>query len=148
MTIERHNVYNVKKRLSYFLIVFGGVLLTINFLTWINTNLTESVFSNWNLLSFTLQGSIFIFIGYWNLRSEKYFIEWDNKKINYLLPKSKGVESITIAKIKCVTTNLFEIDIKLENSEKTINLDNVQFREIRKIKEKFEGIKMAINRNN
>lgn len=143
--MERFKVYNVKKRLSYFLIVFGGVLLTISFLTWINTNLTGSVFSNWNLLSFALQGSIFIFIGYWNLRSEKYFIEWDNEKLNYFLPKNKSVESITIAEIKHISINLFEINLKFENTEKTINLDNLQFREIRKIKEKFEEIKMATN---
>ncbi len=145
--MERFKVYNVKKRLSYFLIVFGGVLLTISFLIWINTNLTGSVFSNWNVLQFALQGSIFIFIGYWNLRSGKYFIEWDKEKINYLLPKSKDVESITIAEIKHISINLFEINLKFENAEKTIKLDNLQFEEIKKIKEKFEGIKMSVSKN-
>ncbi len=66
--------------------------------------------------------------------------------MNYFLPKNKNIETITISEIKNVSINLFEIHLKLLDTEKIINLDNLEFKEIRRIKEKFEQIKSSTDK--
>lgn len=144
--MERFKVYKVKKGLAYFLIIFGGVLLLLGIALLIKTILGGTSV-DWNSVIFILQGSLFIIMGYLNLRSDKYYIEWDENKLNYFLPKSNSIETVTISEIKDVSINLFEIHLKLEDTEKIIHLDNLQFKEIRRIKEKFEQIKSSTEEN-
>ena len=144
--MERFKVYKAKKGLAYFLIVFGGVFLILGIGFLIKTIL-DGTSVDWNSLTFILQGSLFIVMGYLNLRSDKHFIEWDENKLNYFLPKNKNIETVTISEIKNVSINLFEIHLKLVDTEKIINLDNLQFKEIRRIKEKFEQIKSSTEEN-
>jgi hypothetical protein len=90
---------------------------------------------------FTIQGILFILIGGSYLKSRKYFIEWDEKELRFLLPDNKGVETIKIDEIQSVSIKLFEIELKLKNGTRTLNLENLQFEDIKKIKEKFEPLK-------
>jgi hypothetical protein len=72
------------------------------------------------------------------LKSRKYFIEWDEKELRFLLPDNKRVEAIKIDEIESVRIKLFEIELKMKIGVRTLNLENLQFEDIKKIKEKFE----------
>ena len=66
----------------------------------------------------------------WNGTTGKYGI--------YCL--TKRAEVIKLDEIESVNIKLFEIELILKNGIKTIKLDNLEFEDIRRIKERFGGI--------
>ena len=142
--MERIRVFKVRKGLAWFIIIFGtfftilGVLILIKSL--INGFIIHFPSGDWNSVIFTLQGLLFIIMGYSNLKNKKYYIEWDDKKLRFLLPYTKKVETIIFSEITSVKIKLFEIEFKLTDSVRTLNLDNLEFDDLRKVKKKFEEI--------
>jgi hypothetical protein len=64
----------------------------------------------------------------------------DFKLNTVILPDTKKIEAIKFEQIQSISIRLFEIELKLANYTRTINLDNLQFEDLRKVKEKFERI--------
>lgn len=121
------------------LALLGGALLIIR---WLGGEIQG--FSMFSSVAFLLQGALLSLLGWMNLRSGKYFVEWDQKEIRCYLPAMKRIETIEIEKITGVNVHLFEIQLNLGDEIRTINLENAQFKEIRKIKDKFEEIKRVV----
>ena len=138
--MERLKIYKEKKGLANFLIVFGSIFLIVGLVLMINS-VTDKTNLIWNSVAFTLQGILFILMGYLNLRSDKYFIEWDENRMNYLLPNISDINTIIFSEIRSVRIELFEIHLDLGESEETINLENLQFEHIKSLKHKFEEIR-------
>ena len=138
--MERIKIYKVKRGFSNFLVVFGSVFLIIG-LGIIIKSVINKTNLEWNSITFSLQGILFIIMGYMNLRSEKYFIEWDDTHVKYLLPNTNSIETINFSEIRNVRIDLFEIHLDLGESEKTFNLENLQFEHIKSLKHKFKEIK-------
>jgi hypothetical protein len=139
--MERVKVYKVNRGFSKFLIAFGTTLLIIGIFLAVKFIAGDSKI-DWVLFLFILQGVLFIFLGYSRLKSERYFIEWDETQLRYLLPDSRSVEAIRFSEIRNVRIDLFEIHLILEASEMTIKLDNLQFKQIQTLKQMFETIKV------
>ena len=144
--MTRINVFKTSTFLSKFFIVFGafftiiGILLLIKAL--INGFNTKFPSGDWNSVLFTFQGLLFIIMGTGNLSVRKYYIEWDDNELQFLLPDTKKLETIKLEDIISVTIRLFEIDLKLPDKTRTLDLSNLQFEDLKKIKEKFEDIKL------
>jgi hypothetical protein len=85
-------------------------------------------------------------MGAGNLYARKYYIEWDDNELKFLLPDTKKLETIKLGDIISVTVRLFEIELKLPVKSRTIDLSNLQFEDLKKIKEKFEDIKRIKNK--
>ena len=81
-------------------------------------------------------------MGAGNLSVRKYYIEWDDNELHFLLPDTKTLETIKLGDIISVAIRLFEIDLKLPDKTRTLDLSNLQFEDLKKIKEKFEDIKL------
>jgi hypothetical protein len=145
--MERFKIYKGKKGYAKFMIVLGGIFLILGIFLIINSGTDDSTL-NWSSVPYTLQGILFIFLGYVLLRSDKYFIEWDEVQMNYLLPNMKSAESILFSEIRGIKIKLFEIQLDLEHTRKTLNLENLQFEEIRSLKQKFEDMKTNIENKN
>ena len=96
--MERLKVYKVKRGYLNFLVVFGSIFLIIG-LWLIIKSVIQKTNLEWNSITFSLQGIIFIIMGYMNLRSEKYFIEWDDTQVKYLLPNTNRIERINFSEI-------------------------------------------------
>ena len=79
-------------------------------------------------------------MGYSFVKNKKYFMEWDDREIRYLLPYTKKTEVIKLDEIESVNIKLFEVVLKLKNGSKIIKLDNLEFEDIRRIKERFGEI--------
>lgn len=141
--MTRIRVFKVNKGLAYFLISLGGIQVIVSLGLFIKDLMTDfdSSPEPWNYALLFAQGVLLIILAGFNIRSGKYYIEWDNYCIKYLLPKSKAPESILLADIKDVKIKLFEIHIQGDGIDKILDLENVQFDEIRAIKNKFEQIK-------
>ncbi|NMB58110.1 MAG: hypothetical protein GYA12_03000 [Chloroflexi bacterium] len=100
---------------------------------------------DWNFLFMTIQGILFIIMGVGNIIVKKYFIEWDDNEIRFLLPDTKKLETIKIDNINSVSIRLFEIELQLKDNTRILDLSNLEFEDIKKIKEKFEIIKRLKN---
>lgn len=144
--MERIRVYKVFKGFAGFFISFGtiftllGILLLIkSFIDGFNVKFPSG---DWNSVMFTIQGLLFILMGYSNLRSKKYFIEWDEGELRYYLPDTNAIETIQFSEIESVIIKLFEIELKLIDSVKKINLENLEFEDLKRVKKKFEEISL------
>lgn len=80
-------------------------------------------------------------MGAGNLYVRKYYIEWDDDKLMFLLPDTKKLETIILSDIISVNIRLFEIELKLLDKTRSLDLSNLQFEDLKKIKEKFENLK-------
>jgi hypothetical protein len=145
--MERIKIYKAKKGFTMFLIVFGSILFLIGFLLSFNS-IKGSTNIDCHLIGFMVQGFFFIFLGYLSLRSGKYFIEWDESQMRYLLPSGKNIETIVFAEIENIRIELYEIHLEFEDNEKTLNLENLQFEQIKSLKQKFAEIKATTEKAN
>jgi hypothetical protein len=142
--MERIGVYKASPWLAKFFVVFGSIvtllgvsLLIKSLIAGFNIHFPSG---DWNSVTFTIQGILFILFGYSNLKSRRYYIEWDNDELRFLLPGNKKTETIRFDQIRSVNIRLFEIELILESGVKILNLDNLQFGDLKKIKLKFESI--------
>lgn len=144
--MERHNILTTHKGLAWFLVVLGALLAILGGVLLIIRLLGGEVleFSLFSAVAYLVQGVLLVLLGGLTLRSGKYFVEWDQKEIRIYLPANKRVEVFEIDKITRVDIHLFQIQLTLGENTGTIDLENAQFKEIRKIKEKFEEIKRAV----
>jgi hypothetical protein len=142
--MERIRVSKVYPGVAKFFLIFGiifsalGVFLLINSLIkGFNLRFPSG---DWDSILFPIQGIFFILLGYSSLNSRKYFIEWDDNELRFLLPDTKKPEAIKFDQIQSVYIKLYEIELELSNSTRTLKLDNLQFEDLRKVKDKFEDI--------
>ena len=133
-----------------FFIIFGGLFTIIGifllikaFNTGFNTNFQNG---DWNSVLYTFLGGIFIIKGVEDLYVKKYYIEWDDNELRLLLPDNKILETIILSDIDHVNIRLFKIEFKLKDKTRLINLGNLRYKDLRKIKEKFEEIDKSKNK--
>jgi hypothetical protein len=143
--MERIRVFKGKSGLAKFLVIFGSIFTLFGLVLFVKYAVAGFNFKfpsgDWNSVFFTIQGILFVIMGSSYLKSRKYFIEWDDRELRFLLPDSKGVVTILIDEIQSVSIKLFEIELKLKNEIRTLNLENLQFEDIKKIKEKLESLR-------
>lgn len=133
--MERIAAFKIQKGLARGFMVFGIVFLLLGLGLAIKSE------DGWITIVYMIQGVLFFFIGYINIRNRKYYIEWDEKEIRSYLPHNKKPDTVKISDIKAVSIKLFEIELQLEDEIKILKLENLQFEELKKIKTKFEEIK-------
>ena len=142
--MERIKVFRGKEWLAKFFVVFGILYTLIALGLLIKYAIAGFDFhfpsGGWSSVMFFFQGILFIIMGFASLKSRKYFIEWDEKEMRFFLPGTKVVDTIIIDDIKSVNIKLFEIGLELTNGPKKINLENLEFEDIRKIKGKLDKL--------
>jgi len=148
--MEKIKVYKSDMGIAKFFLIFGiiftimaGAFVVKYLIAGFDTRFFEG---NWSFVFFTFQGILFIIMGASVLYSRKYFIEWDEKEIRYLLPGNKKPEVIRFDDIISVNIRLFQIEIMVASGIKTIHLDNLQFEDLRKVKEVFENLNQVNHR--
>ncbi|HOB83558.1 MAG TPA: hypothetical protein PK521_06640 [Bacteroidales bacterium] len=142
--MERIRIFKGSPVFGKFYIIFGaffaltGIVVTaINLTGGFDERLNGG---DWSFVLFILQGILISIMGWSFIRNQKYYMEWDDREIRYLLPYTKRAEVIKLDEIESVNIKLFEIELILKNGIKTIKLDNLEFEDIRRIKERFGGI--------
>ena len=147
--MTRINVFKASSSFSWFFLVFGSVFLVLGAILFIRALIEgfewQFFSGDWNSVIYMIQGILFMAMGLSNLLNRKYFIEWDDSEIRFLLPRSKQVEMVRISELSEVEIRLFEIRITLPDKTRVLDLNNLQFEDLRKIKEKFETIRNRVN---
>jgi len=142
--MTRIHVFKASSSFSWFILIFGSVFLVLGIILFIRALIEgfewQFFSGDWNSVIYILQGILFLVMGLSNLLNRKFFIEWDDSEIRFLLPKKKAVETVRIPEISSVEIRLFEIQISLPDKTHLLDLNNLQFEDLRKIKEKFESI--------
>mgnify|MGYP000014696627 CR=1 FL=1 len=143
--MEKIKVYKSGMFIAKFFLVFG-IIFTLFAAAFVVKYLiagfdTRFLEGNWSFVFFSFQGILFIIMGASALYGRKYFIEWDDNEIRYLLPGNKKPEVIRFDDIISVNIRLFQIEIMVSSGIKTIQLDNLRFEDLRKVKEIFENLK-------
>jgi hypothetical protein len=148
--MTRINVFKNPTAMVRFFIIFGGLFTIIGIFLLIkafnngfNTNFQNG---DWNSVLYTFLGGIFIIKGVEDLYVKKYYIEWDDNELRLLLPDNKTLETIILSDINHVNIRLFKIEFKLKDKTRLINLGNLRYKDLRKIKEKFEEIDKSKNK--
>lgn len=143
--MELIKLYTIKRNTQKFLMFTGlffflfGLFLLIYFLNiGFDTNFPKG---DWNSIIFTLQGVLFFATGYSQLRYERYFIEWDSTKLRYFLPKDKVIQTINLSDILDLKINNNIVIINSKEKEITINLKNIEYHKLKRIKKRFKEIK-------
>lgn len=147
--MTRIKVFKTYTVLLKFFIVIGSITTLLGlfmiikaFASGFNTKFPSG---DWNAVIFIFQGLLFILVGTANLINRKYYIEWDDKELHILLPDSKKVETIKFDEIDFVKIKLFEIHLILRDRTRILDLNSLQFEDLKKIKERFETISKLDN---
>ncbi len=146
--MERVYLYRTNRKFVRFFLIFSIIVLIISLFLlsrvaffWL---INQSVEFHWNYLTYALQSVAFILLAMSFLKKEKNFIEWNEKEINYLLPKSTEPVNVIIANIKGVEIGLNAVIITENNLQKIITLENAEYKDLKRIKNRFEEIKRAL----
>jgi hypothetical protein len=90
---------------------------------------------------FLFNGVIWILMIRDSMKKEKYFVSWNDREINFLLPKSDKEESVRIENIKSLKISRSNIEIGLKNNEsRHFNLNYFFYPERQVIIDFFEDI--------
>ena len=147
--MERIDIYKIRKKSVRFLTYSGLVLLFFGMVMLVIAIVHgfryEFPGGDWNYVIILIQGILLFFTGQSLLKGAKYFIEWDNEELRYFLPKSKLIETIRLSEIQSIEIKLHEIKIRLPESHKDINLRNISYNELKRIKKKFEELSQTTN---
>jgi hypothetical protein len=102
--------------------------------------------SRTSLTFIVFQGLIVILQYAIALKNTRYFIEFGDNSISYLLPKQCSPESVNLQDINEIEVKLNEVVIHLPEGEKVLRFENVAYRELKQIKQRFEELKVAIDK--
>ena len=144
--MTRISVYRYPAVLAKFFIVLGSIFTILGILLLIKSLIDgfnlHFPSGDWNSVTFIVQGVLFTIMGSSGLIMRKYFIAWDEKELTFLLPNTKKLETINLADIQSVNIKLFEIELNLPDQQKILDLSNLQFEDIKKMKAKFEDFNL------
>lgn len=134
------------KGLEKVLLIVGFILVVVSIIMFIidvflNSN---ADFKPLTYILLFIQGVLLIVLASFNTRYRKYYIEWDDDIIEYYLPKIKHPVRIEISDIKNIDIKLFEIHLDVGEDVRIMDLEHVDFEEIKSVKSKFEEIKSRI----
>ena len=143
LQIYRRNEKGIKVLIIVSLLVLlAGIAGLIS-----NLFLDKSTFPGltlWNSLLFIFLGILYVILMRKSLRDKKYHISWNDKAVQFQLPKQKEVERIDLDDIDAVTVSDQEIKMKLKNDqEKKINLNFIFLPQRDMVKEFFETMDRA-----
>jgi hypothetical protein len=145
--MTRIKVFKASQAFSGFFIIFGSIFAIFGIVQIVIALIDgfDKRFpsGDWNAIFFTAQGLLFVIMGTGNLATAKYFMEWDDKELRYLLPGINRIKTIKTEDIKSVNIRLFEIELILSDGSTVLDLNNLQFEDLRKIKEHFEKLKIT-----
>lgn len=86
-----------------------------------------------NAIIFIFEGLLFILMGTAHQINRKYYIEWDDNELRFLLPDTKKTETIKFKEIVCIDIKLFEIQLNLKERTRSLDLNSLQFENLKKI---------------
>jgi hypothetical protein len=142
--MERIRLYRISTFLSWTLIVIAclnaafGIALLIKNME--QGYASEDSFKIVHPVFMILQGIVFLIWGIYNLRKRKFYIEWDETELRLFLPDTKKIEKVKFSDIQSVIIRLFEIELKLPDKCRIIDLNNLEYEDLKKVKKKFEKI--------
>ena len=147
--MELVKVFKPRNKSGWFFILFGSAVLVFGAAGTaiaFNAGFKTPLFGgDWIYIINILQGIVFINLGYTTIRKGRFFVGWSDTEIRYLLPGGKQVEVISTADITDIKLKLFEVKLWAKDTVKTLDLKDIEYRPLRRIKEYFEELQLSIS---
>jgi hypothetical protein len=142
--MTRIRVFRSYSLIFRFFLIFGSINALLGLFMLIRgvKNGFNTIFpsDDWNGVIFLAEGLLFIIMGAINLANNKYYIEWDENELRLLMPDTKKPETIKFNEIKSVDIMLFEIQLKLKDRLRNLELNTLRPVDLQRIKKRFEEI--------
>ena len=119
----------------FLLVVFLGLIKHIS-----DGRIFDFLSGGLTLLFQGIQVIFFIVFGVYNLKNDKYYIEWDDQQVRFFLPQTKQLEVINIEDIQSIEVRLFEIELQLEDQNHALDLNTMQDKALKQVKAKFKAL--------
>lgn len=145
--MTRVKAFRTQKILSKIMIGLGVLFLAVGIFAVLQIIMKGTDFE-WTSLFQGVQGLFFIMFGIYNLRNEKYYIEWDAHQVRFFLPQTKQLEVINVEDIQAIQVKLFEIELQLEDRNYTLDLNTMEDEALKQVKAKFKDLQKNLQRNN
>lgn len=130
------------KLLAGLIILIGGVNLLLA-----ATGSASVLFSGsfWGAAANIVTGAAVYYFARTLSRDRLGFIEWDDKAVRYQTPEMAAAEEILYSEMKEIVVGLTEVGIGLNSGrEKHLKLDSLEYRKLKRIKDRFEEIKLRV----
>jgi hypothetical protein len=121
---------------SFIFIFAGSELVKLLFNT-----IEESYMPLWLIMLITLTGGATQYYGLVKTGQNRAYIQWDNQKIEYILPGQKKRNTILLSDLKEIEVKVFHIIFYFQNGGKTIlNLENFLYKDLQTVKEGMQAL--------
>lgn len=131
--------YLVVSFLGQFMLIMGfnGLIRPL-----LRTDSPESFAPLWFLAILAAAGIAVMVYGYRKAKENRFFIQWDDDKITWLLPGQKSQKTLSTRDIEDIEIKHFLVEIKMrDNWTITLNLENFLYKDLQKAKKKMEEVK-------
>jgi hypothetical protein len=125
---------------GYTALIFGGTGTILAFKSGFNAH----ILGDWIFLILIMQGIFFILMGVARQKRDSYFVRWDDNQIQYLLPGNKEIETIRIVEITRVQLQLHEVEIQVNDTIKVLDLNNIEYKPLTRIKNYFKELQSTV----
>jgi len=121
---------------SFLFIFAGSELVKLVFHT-----IEESYMPLWLISLITLTGGATQYYGLVKTGQNRAYIQWDNQKIEYLLPGKKKRNTILLSDLKEIEVKVFHITFYFQNGNKTdLNMENFLYKDLQTVKEGMQAL--------
>lgn len=149
--MERIYLYKIfKNRFAKYFYVLGLLMFVYGIVFLIRLFVLELQFDTFgsraSLTFIAFQGLVVILQYAIALPNTRYFIEFGGNCISYLLPKQGSPESIQLQDVNKIVIKLNEVDIHLPEGKKSLRFNNVEYKELKQIKQRFEELSVAVGK--
>ncbi|MFP4065498.1 MAG: hypothetical protein ACLFS0_08370 [Bacteroidales bacterium] len=102
----------------------------------------ESYAPLWFLAILAITGIVVMIYGYRKAQENRFFIQWDDDKITWLLPGQTSEETLLIPDISDIEIKKFAVQITMhDNQTIALNLENFLYKDMQTAKKKMEEVK-------
>lgn len=103
----------------------------------------ESFGPLWFLAILAVTGIVVMIYGYRKAQENRFFIQWDDDKITWLLPGQTSEETLSIRNISDIEIKHFSAEITMQDNRTfKLNLENFLYKDLQKAKKKMEEVKV------
>ncbi len=143
-TLKGHKYPRV---LSKIFVILGMLLLVVGVFGFVKTGLEDMdrllSSSKLNSIIHCIQGVLFIGLGWYNLKTPKFYIKWNDEELRFVLPPEERLNIIKFSEIESVQILLFKVVIQHQSKTETLDLSMLSDDDLKTVKQRFNDFQAS-----
>ena len=136
--MERIQIFKVSRFYIFLSLFFGAFFFVAGLVLFVHScqvGFDSNFFGgDWNYVVITFQGLVFIGLGIYHKRNNKFFVEWNNEVLRYHLPGEKHDICIRFSELVDVAILHGEARLVLPKGVYVIGFANLQYKHVQMVK--------------